>query len=312
MRRVVVEGGSGYAGMELVRLPARHPDFSLCAVTSSRWAGSTVRQRLGLPGPVGELVFQPQTDAADVDGVFLATPDPVSEALAPRWLGSGARVVDLSRAFRADPKGVYGLTELHRAAIDNAALVANPGCYPTAAQLALVPLLEAGLLAPGPIVIDAKSGVSGAGRRLDDSLLFNELADNHYPYRVGDHPHVAEIERGIGREVLFTPHLLPTRRGLLDTIYAPLATGVTPAEVAACWAERYANEPFVFVATPDAAVGLRAVIHTPNCHLAVGPTVKSGMVRLFASLDNLLKGAASQALQNMNRMLGSTETAGLI
>ena len=173
-------------------------------------------------------------------------------------------------------------------------------------------MVRAGLLGAGPIVIDAKSGVTGAGRRLDDGLLFNELADNHHPYKVGGHAHVPEIERGLGRAVLFTPHLLPTRRGLLVSIYAPIAAGKGPDDVLACWQAQYQGEAMVQVVTPDAAVGLGAVIHTPVCRLAVGPTVKSGLVRIFGSLDNLLKGAASQATQNMNRLLGQPETAGLL
>lgn len=312
MKRVAIEGASGYAGMELVRILARHPGLQLVAVSSSRWAGRSVRAQLGVAGPVGGLVFQPEITEPAIDGVFLATPDEASLKLVPRWRGAGAAVVDLSRAYRADPAAVYGLTELSRAAVDGAKLVANPGCYPTAIQLALVPLVQAGLLGPGPIVIDAKSGVTGAGRRLDDGLLFNELADNHHPYKVGVHAHVPEIERGVGREVLFTPHLLPVRRGLLASIYAPVADGVDAAAVAACWQARYQGEPLVQVVTPDAAVGLGAVIHTPQCRLAVGPTVKSGLVRLFSSIDNLLKGAAGQATQNMNRMLGQAETAGLL
>ncbi len=311
MKRVVIEGASGYAGMELVRIAARHPDIVLVGVSSTRWAGSTVRDRLGIAGGDGALTFEPTLDLSGVDGVFLATPDEASLKLAPRWLDAGARVVDLSRAWRADPEAVYGLTELRRPQLDGARLVANPGCYPTAIQLALVPLVEAAILSQGPIVVDAKSGATGAGRRLDSGLLFNELADNHHPYKVGEHAHVPEIERGLGRSVLFTPHLLPTRRGLLASIYAPVRAPEAVRAIAECWQLRYEGEPFVQVVTPDAAVGLSAVVHTPCCRLAVGPTVKDGLVRIFASLDNLLKGAAGQAMQNMNRMLGLTETQGL-
>lgn len=314
MKRVVVEGASGYSGMELTRILARHPDVALVGVTSGRWAESTVRERIGVAGPTGTLTYRKQLgDDTGADLVLTATPADASRDLVRPWLERGVAVVDLSNAFRADAEWVYGLTEHARAELDGARRVANPGCYPTAAQTALRPLVAAGLVAPGPIVIDAKSGVTGAGRKLDDSLLFNQLADNHYPYRVGHHQHVPEIERGLGgRDVLFTPHLLPTRRGLLISAYFPVPAGTEAAALESCLRERYRDEPFVQVVEPNAAVGIGAVVGTPCCRVAVGPTIKANTARVFASIDNLLKGAASQAVQNLNRVLGLPETAGLL
>ncbi|MGE0707471.1 MAG: N-acetyl-gamma-glutamyl-phosphate reductase [Planctomycetota bacterium] len=312
MKRVAIEGASGYSGMELTRVLARHPGVQLTGLGSSRWEGSTVRERLGLSGPVGELVYRGDLADTAPDLVLCATPAEASVELVPSWVARGAAVIDLSNAYRADDDWVYGLTEFARERLRGARRVANPGCYPTAAQLPLLPLIEAGLLGPGPVIVDAKSGVTGAGRKVDESLLYNELGDNHYPYRVGSHQHVPELERGLGRTVLFTPHLLPTRRGLLASCYVPVADGVTADDLVACLRARYASEPFVQVVTPDRALGIAEVAHTPNCRVATGPTVKGGIARVFGSIDNLLKGAASQAVQNLNLCLGLDETQGLV
>ncbi len=310
--RIAIEGASGYSGMELTRILARHPGVELVAASSGRWEGSTVRARVGVHGPAGDVTYRKTLDTAGVDAVLSATPADASTELLPRWVEAGVKVIDLSNAYRADPEWVYGLTEHARERLDGARLVANPGCYPTATQLALLPLVAAGLLSEGPVVVDAKSGATGAGRKNADFLLFNELADNHHPYKVGSHQHVPEIERGLGREVLFTPHLLPCRRGLLVSAYVPVKPGTTAGDLEACLRERYASEPFVQVTTPDTEIGIARVVGTPNCRIAVGPSVKGGLARVFACEDNLLKGAASQAVQNLNRILGLEETAGLV
>ena len=311
MHRVAIEGASGYAGMELTKILARHPGVELVAVGSGRWEGTTVRERLGLTGRVGDLAYR-KTFEDEVDVVFFGTPAEASLELAGRWRPRGPRIIDLSNAFRADPEWVYGLTERAREALEGARLVANPGCYPTATQLAILPLIDAGLLAAGPVVVDAKSGVTGAGRKLTDSLLFNEMADNHYPYKVGRHQHVPEIERGLGRDVLFTPHLLPCLRGLLISAYLPVVPGTSADDLEACLRERYREEPFVQVVGPEADMGIRNVVGTPNCRVAVGPAIKGGVAQVFGCEDNLLKGAASQAVQNLNRVLGLPETQGLV
>lgn len=313
MSRAAIVGASGYAGMELTRLLAQHPDLDLVAVGSGRWDGRSVRDVLGVSGPTGALTYQAKLDdVAPVDVVFFGTPADVSRRCAAAWAGRARVMVDLSNAFRDDAEWVYGLSELRRERVRGHARVANPGCYPTAAQLGLVPLLEAGLVGAGPIVIDAKSGATGAGRMVADHLLFNELAGNHFPYRVGNHQHVPEIERGLGgREIVFTPHLLPTRRGLFTSSYIPVREGVTPEDLERCLRERYEGEPYVQVVPCDTSIGLATVVGTPRCRLAVGPTVKAGLARVFGTLDNLMKGAASQALQNANLALGFAETAGI-
>ena len=311
VHRVAIEGASGYSGIELTRLLGRHPQVDLVGLSSSRWAGRKVRDVLGLPGKVGELEYR-QEIGDEVEAVLLATPPEVSQELVVKWRGRGSRVVDLSHAFRGHPDAVYGLTEHRREAIRGASLVANPGCYPTASLTPLLPLVEADLLGQGPILIDAKSGVTGAGRKLADALLFNELMDDHYPYRVGSHQHVPEIERELGRSILFTPHLLPTRRGLLASCYVPVKEGVTAEALRSCLEQRYRSEPFVMVVDADAAVGIAEVAHTPLCRVAVAPLVKEGFGRVFGVVDNLLKGAASQAVQNLNLILGLDETSGLV
>jgi N-acetyl-gamma-glutamyl-phosphate reductase len=160
--------------------------------------------------------------------------------------------------------------------------------------------------------VDAKSGVTGAGRKSTDALLFNELGENHYPYRVGHHQHVPEMERALGRSLLFTPHLLPVRRGLLASCAVPVAAGVTGAELVAALTEAYAGEPFVQVVEPNEALGIGRVVHTPLCRVAAALPVKDGYAHVFGVLDNLLKGAASQAVQNLNLLLGLEETSGLV
>jgi N-acetyl-gamma-glutamyl-phosphate reductase len=310
-KRIVIEGASGYSGMELTRLLARHPGIELVGVTSGRWAGKTVRDRIGLAGPVGELTYS-KVVPDDVDAVLFATPADGSASLTTKWVERGAKIVDLSDHHRANPEWVYGLTEHAREALRGASHVANPGCYPTATQNALKPLIEAGFAAPGPVVVDAKSGVTGAGRRLTDTLLYNELADNHYPYKVGFHRHVPEIERGLGREVLFTPHLLPCRRGLLASCYLPVKDGTSHDDLINCLQERYANEPFVQVVEVGPEIGLLSVVGSPVVRVAVALTTKANVARVFGCLDNLMKGAASQAIQNLNLILGLEETAGLL
>lgn len=317
--RVAIEGASGYSGIELTKLLSRHPSVELVGVASGRWDGQTVAAQTGLPGPGGALTYRKSLleSGLEVDAVLCATPADASRELIPQWVERGVKVVDLSNAYRevacqTDSPWVYGLCEHAREEIRQASLIANPGCYPTATQNALLPLIAAGVLGEGPLVIDAKSGVTGAGRSTAQHLLYNEMADNHYPYRVGSHQHVPELERGLGRELLFTPHLLPTRRGLFVSCYVPVKEGTSAADLEGCLRERYASEPFVQVVSPDQALGIREVVGTPLVRVAVGPTIKGGLARVFGCLDNLLKGAASQATQNLNLILGLDETLGLI
>jgi N-acetyl-gamma-glutamyl-phosphate reductase len=336
-----VFGASGYVGMELTRLLARHPRARLAFVAGERWVGSSVRQVLGEEGPAGELLYTaPEAAVAEAGRcavALLATPPEVSLALAPRLLERGCRVIDLSGAFRlsdgreferyyhhpAPPpallaQAVYGLPELNRAALAEARLVANPGCYPTAAILALGPLLREGFLETGSLIVDAASGVTGAGRRASEEYSFVELEGDFRTYKVLRHQHTPEISQLLGRfagapvELTFTAHLLPIRRGILATSYARLRRGATAAELTLALRAAYRDEPFVTVAPAPERVSLLRVVGTNHCLLGVAcEPAAGGRVVLVSAIDNLLKGAAGQAVQNLNLMLGWEETSGL-
>lgn len=325
--RIAVAGATGYTGQELVRLLARHGGVALTLATSSR--GAATRRLPALAGIWnGEITpLDPDALARDADLVFLALPDSAAAELAPRLLEAGARVIDLSGAFRlreqtararwypethALPAALaYGLTELERPAIAAARLVANPGCYPTSALLALAPLATAGLLVRGAdIVIDAKSGVSGAGKTPTERTHFSEVHGSLSAYGVFGHRHGAEIEQGLGREVTFTPHLVPLHRGILSTIYVRVAPGTRDEALAAAYERAYAGTPFVRIVGTDLPE-IKHVAYTNFCDVGwrVDP---SGRAVLVSVIDNLLKGASGQAVQNMNVMLGLPEPAGLL
>jgi N-acetyl-gamma-glutamyl-phosphate reductase len=263
--------------------------------------------------------------ATDADIVFLALPEAASAELAPRLLDRGLRVIDLSGAFRiredADrqrwypataslPAGtVYGFTERYASDIAQARLVSNPGCYPTAALLALEPLTRAGLI-DGAIVIDAKSGISGAGKTPSDRTHFSENHGSVAAYGVFSHRHTAEIEQELASGVTFVPHLVPLDRGILETIYASLARGATEAQVGDALRTAYANAPFVRL-TGGALPEIKHVVHTNFCDIGWKADEEGGRLVLVAVLDNLLKGAAGSAVQNLNVMLGIDERTGL-
>ncbi|MGE5243492.1 MAG: N-acetyl-gamma-glutamyl-phosphate reductase [Betaproteobacteria bacterium] len=343
--RAAVAGATGYAGQELVRLLARHPAAALTAAMASTAAGS----HRPLPalahvwsGAVEPLDVDVLARAADV--VFLALPDRAAADLAPRLCDAGVRVIDLSGAFRLRdeagrarwypdtgrmPEGiVYGLTERARAEVAGARAVANPGCYPTAALLALAPLVDAGLLRPGSdIVVDAKSGVSGAGKTPSERTHFSECHGSVSAYGVFEHRHAVEIEQAIARPgpsenraddpagaghhgLTFVPHLVPLDRGILSTIYVRLTAGQTEDTLAAVYERAYAGARFVRL-TGSALPEIKHVTHTNCCD--IGWRVdRSGRAVIVSAIDNLLKGAAGQAVQNMNVMLGLPEETGLL
>jgi N-acetyl-gamma-glutamyl-phosphate reductase len=323
---VAVAGATGYAGQELVRLLARHPAVTLIAAMSSG-AGSPSRPLPALARIWNGTVVPLDADrlAAEAEVVFLALPEDASALLAPTLIERDVRVIDLSGAFRirddaergrwypattALPSGtVYGLSERRRDAIRGARLLSNPGCYPTAALLALAPLVEAGLLA-GPVVIDAKSGISGAGKAPSERTHFSENHGSVAAYGVFSHRHAAEIEQELGTPVTFVPHLVPLDRGILETIYASLAEGVTGAHIDRALDAAYTGEPFVRL-TGSALPEIKHVAHTNFCDVGwtVDPT--RGRIVLVAVLDNLVKGAAGSAVQNLNIMLGLDEGTGL-
>jgi N-acetyl-gamma-glutamyl-phosphate reductase len=326
--RVAVAGATGFTGQELLRILSRHPAVTLTAATSS---GTTAARTL----PALAHIFKGEITPLDASSlakgglaelVFLALPDKAAAELAPMLVDAGVKVIDLSGAFRlrdqaqrarwypethAMPEGLaYGLTELERPAVAAAQMVANPGCYPTATLLPLRPLVAAGLITPGSdIVVDAKSGVSGAGKTPSERTHFSEVHGSVAAYGVFGHRHGAEIEQGAGREVNFVPHLMPLDRGILSTIYVRVTPGTTEESLAKVFEKTYGGEPFVRL-VGSALPEIKHVAHTNFCD--IGWRVdSSGRAVLVSVIDNLLKGASGQAVQNMNVMLGLDQTTGL-
>jgi N-acetyl-gamma-glutamyl-phosphate reductase len=336
-RTVAVVGASGYSGLELTRIVARHPRLSLASLYSDRWADEAVGARLPLPGPVAALRYLPQARAADLqaDVAFLATPAEVSLALGPVLHARGVAVVDLSGAFRLqDPAAYptwygfehtavpllaaarYGLPELDRDGLAGASFVTNPGCYATAIALALAPLVRSGLASREGIAVSAMSGVSGAGRKASEEYSFCEVDEDLRAYRIGRHQHVPEIEQTVARfaggvgPISFTPHLVPLRRGILATCTLRAAPGATAAGIADAHASAYGAEPFVRVLPPD-RVAVKDVVRTNRCHLGATLDARTGLVVAVSAIDNLVKGAAGQAVQAYNATQGWDETLGL-
>lgn len=312
-----VLGASGYAGRALCAIIAGHPGISLVFATANAQRG----ERLELPGG-GAITFVATEDAAleDAKLIFSSLPHGASAEWVARARAAGARVVDLSTDHRVGngaSDGIpYGLTEWQREQIRGADIVANPGCYPTATLLGLLPLLERGLIAPGTTVqVSAASGVTGAGLTPRLDLLYGEVTENFRAYGVGNtHRHLAEMRAvvqtlGADVDLLFTPHLLPTARGILATITVQL--GATVADPVALWRERFASERFVEIV--DALPDLRQVQHRNVVRIAVRSVegVRTPTLQIFSAIDNLVKGAAGQAVQNANLMLGLDEAAGL-
>ncbi|QKS30327.1 MAG: N-acetyl-gamma-glutamyl-phosphate reductase [Candidatus Accumulibacter similis] len=335
MIRVGIVGGTGYTGVELLRLLARHPEVQIASITSRGDAGTDVTQMFpNLRGRLRLRFEDPATaNLKSCDVVFFATPNGVAMAQAPALLDAGVRVIDLAADYRisdvadwsrwygmqhASPewvgKAVYGLPEMNRAAIRNARLVANPGCYPTAVQLGFMPLLERGLVEPDHLIADAKSGVSGAGRKAEVATLFAEASDNFKAYAVPGHRHLPEIRQGLsamaGKPVglTFVPHLTPMIRGIHATLYARIGT---EADFQALFAERYRDEPFVDVLPAGSHPDTRSVRAANTCRIAVHRPQGGAIVVVLAVIDNLVKGAAGQAVQNLNIMFGLPETVGL-
>jgi N-acetyl-gamma-glutamyl-phosphate reductase len=321
--RVGVAGATGYAGLELVRRLVRHPDAELKIAMAS--GASEARKLPALTRIWDEPVAALDADrlAEETDAVFLAVPETVSAELAPALAARGARVFDLSGAFRlrqGAPRdrwyphtpnpGVevtYGLTERYRDELRTARLVACAGCYPTAAVLALQPLVAAGLLEPG-VVIDAKSGISGAGKTPTERTHFSECHSSIAAYGVFAHRHAAEIEQELGTPVTFVPHLVPLDRGIFETIYARLRDDLDQAAVARALESAYPDSPFVRL-TGAHLPEIKHVAHTNFCD--IGWRVEGRQIVMVACIDNLVKGAAGQAIQNFNVAFGFDETAAL-
>jgi len=338
--RVAVLGASGYAGGELVRLLLAHPRVDLGHLGANESAGRTVAEihpHLAA-SPVGGWVLAPLDAAAAAEQAsfaFLSLLHGVSAGIAPQLLDAGLRVVDLAGDFRlpaaAYPdwygfehpapawleKAAYGLPELFAGDIAGASLVANPGCYPTPVVIGLVPLLSAGLIGPGPIMVDGKTGLSGAGRALAEATSYAATEESVRPYRFPKHQHTPEIERGLElasglpATVSFVPHLVPSVRGVLVTCYAPLAPGATTDSLTGCLASAYADAPFVRVLPPGDMADTKRTRGSNLVELQAVADPRTGTAIVVGALDNLVKGAAGQAVQNMNLMAGFERTAGL-
>lgn len=324
-RRVAVAGATGYAGQELVRLLARHPDVELVAAMGS--ASSAARALPALrhlwKGAVEPLDLDRLTSG--LDAVFLALPEGASAELAPPIAESGARVFDLSGAFRLAhaevrdrwyPKTgalpdavVYGSPERRRGEVGAARIISCPGCYPTAATLAIAPLVDAGLVA-GDIIIDAKSGVSGAGKKPSERTHFSECDGSISAYGVFAHRHAAEIEQEVRCPVTFVPHLVPIDRGILETIYIRVRPGTTDDRIAGVYDEAYASAPFVRLTGAELPT-IKQVAHTNFCDIGWRLDAPTGRLVIVSAIDNLLKGAAGQAVQIFNIVFGLDERAGL-
>ncbi len=336
-RTVAIVGASGYSGLELTRILARHPNVRLVAALSDRWAGERIGGRVPAPEPIASLAYGKLSDGAHVEAelVFLATPAEASADLAPQLVRRGLHVVDVSGAFRLkDPalyptwygfehpapallaEAVYGLPELGREGLRGARLVANAGCYATTIAVGVAPFVKAGVVSPEGISITALSGVSGAGRKASEDFSFVEIADDLRAYRLAKHQHVPEIEQTIARyggrcgPISFTPVLVPIRRGILSTAHLRVRDGATAADLTAALEAAYRDEPFVQLRPAD-KVQVKDVLHNNRCLVGVAFDARARIAVVTSALDNLVKGAAGSAVQAMNAVLGLPETAGL-
>jgi N-acetyl-gamma-glutamyl-phosphate reductase len=338
--RVAVLGASGYAGGEIVRLLDGHPNVEVTFLGTRESAGRALAEvhphLRGLPlgGSILRAVDADEIAAA-CDAVFCALPHGASAALAPSLVEAGLRVIDLGGDFRLEAaaypewygfdhpapawveRAVFGLPELFGKELPGARLVANPGCYPTPVILGCAPLLDVGLIGPGPIRVDGKTGLSGAGRAATETTTYASTQESVRPYRVPRHQHTPEMERGIalatgtGPAVLFVPHLVPTVRGVLTTSYATLADGASTEALTAALAETYAGAPFVRVLPAGEMVDSKRVRGTNLVELQAVADTRSGTAVVVGAVDNLIKGAAGQAIQNFNLVMGFPETTAL-
>ncbi len=336
MIKVGIFGATGYAGYELLRILARHHEATLGFASSESYAGK--RYCDVYPCAFEDVLVAPDEAPLDqVDVVFLCTPHAASAPFAQRALAAGCKCVDLSADFRLRdlatyqtwygphgapellPEAVYGLTEVYHDAISKTRLVANPGCYPTGPLLALYPLIGRALLTSNRVIIDAKSGVSGAGAKPSPTTHFVAVNENLSAYSVGRlHRHVPEIDQELRRyggadlNVIFVPHLLPVTRGILSSVYVSLDTGWTQEALLELWRETYAGAPFVRVSPTGSLPTLAHVANTNYCFLGLASAGVPGEWVIITALDNLIKGASGQAVQNMNVMCGFEETSGLL
>lgn len=337
--KVGIVGGTGYTGVELLRLLAQHPNVEVAAITSRGEAGKSVSELFpNLRGHLDLAFIEPDPKLlAECDLVFYATPNGTAMKHVPELLAAGTKVVDLAADFRLkDPQtwekwygmphdcadvlqeAVYGLCEINREQIKGARLVANPGCYPTATQLGYIPLIENGLIDTSHLVADCKSGVTGAGRGANVATLYSEVNDSFKAYGVAGHRHQPEIKQGLmpfasgDVGLTFVPHLVPMSRGILATLYGKLVKDVTLQDIHEIFQKRYQNEMFVDVMPAESLPETRMVKGSNMCRMAVHKPLGDDTVVVLSVIDNVVKGAAGQAIQNMNLMLGFEESAGLM
>jgi len=335
MIKVGIVGGTGYSGVELLRILARHPQAELAAITSRRESGTPVAKLFpSLRGAVDLVYSDPaKANLRQCDVVFFATPNAVAMSEAGPLLASGVRIVDLSADFRirsasewekwykvkhAAPEllteAIYGLPEANREEIRKARLVANPGCYPTAVQLGLLPLVKTDGVDLNHLIADAKSGVSGAGRKAEEHLLYSEASENFKAYGVAGHRHWPEILQGLEESahgkigLTFVPHLTPMIRGIHATLYARITKDL---DFQSLFEDRYLKEPFVDVLPAGSEPDTRSVRAANTCRIAVHRPHGGAMLVILSVIDNLVKGASGQAVQNMNIMFGFEESTGL-
>ncbi len=338
MTRVGIIGATGYTGVELIRLLSRHPQVQLTALTAERNVGQAIGKLFPSVLKEIDLVCRPlevESLSQACDFVFLALPHKAAMEVAPGFLKKGLKIVDLSADFRItdarvyekwyEPhlapdllkEAIYGIPELHREEIKKARLVANPGCYPTSVILALAPALKHRLIDLRTIIADSKSGVSGAGRSAVQSSLFGEVSENFKAYKVTEHRHMPEIEQELSRlagekiNLTFTPHLVPMKRGILSTTYATLTKPLSEKDVFEIYSEFYRREKFIRLRTPDLLPGTADVFGSNYCDIGLKIDQRFNRLILLSAIDNLVKGASGQAVQNMNLMLGFEEAAGL-
>lgn len=336
--KISIIGATGYSGVELIRLLLAHPEAEIVSIYSNSQAGKTIQEVY----PHLNTVFTEELEAIHIekiqqeaDVVFIATPSGISGKLVPQLMNGTLKIIDLSGDLRLETpelyakwynketaakevldQAVYGLTEWMGEKVKEATLIANPGCYPTATLLALLPLVNEGLIDEKSIIVDAKSGVSGAGRSLSLASHFCEVNESISAYKVAKHQHIPEIEQTLsrltGKEVLvsFTPHLVPMNRGILATIYASLQAGVTEEQVAAAYSKAYEGKTFVRL-RPGAHPKTKEVTGSNFCDIAWHVDARTKRVVVLSTIDNVVKGAAGQAVQNMNLMFGLPEDTGL-
>jgi N-acetyl-gamma-glutamyl-phosphate reductase len=336
--RVGIIGATGYTGQELLRLLVRHPEIEITVLTSQKYAGMAIDQVF--PSLAKQIDLKCEELSADiilkkVDFVFTAVPHKTAMETVPPFYHGGKKIVDLSADFRFKeaavyerwyqkhthpellPETVFGLPEVHREAIRKSKLVGNPGCYPTGALLGLIPLIERGLVVLDQIVVDSKSGVSGAGRDVVLGSLFCEVNEGVKAYKIFEHRHTPEIEQELSRlagkklAVTFVPHLIPMDRGILSTIYVNLMRKLKTEEALSLFQEHYSKEPFIRIYPPGKLPNTKDVRGTNYCDIGMKVNETEGRMVVVTAIDNLVKGASGQAVQNMNLMLGFPETMGL-